>query len=229
MNKHKIDDGFNAELVENAIFDGVFEIPLIRRNKGTIIPSGLIPYSQCNIPGHEKDFLMFYEHDVRFKDIFNNRREALEKARRFSGAISPDSSLYYDMPLALQIFNTYRNRQFGHFLQENGVYTIPNIRWGDERSYEEIIVGDTPFAFQGVEKHSTVAIGTYGCSKTRTEKFHLHNGLRAMLDIIEPENVIVYGAMPAEVFADFENRTNFLQFPNWIKRRHEEANNGNRC
>ena len=229
MKKKIIDDGFNAELVENAVFDGLFEMPLIRRNEETIIPTGLITYSQCNTPEHEKDILMFYEHDVRFKDIFIEPWKALERARRFRGAISPDCSLYYDMPLALQIFNTYRNRQFGHFLQENGVYTIPNIRWGDERSYEEIIAGDTPFAFQGIEKHSTVAIGTYGCSKTRIEKLHLRKGLKAMLDIIKPESVIVYGAMPTEVFSGFEVKTNFIQFPNWIKRKHEEARNGNRC
>lgn len=40
MKKKIIDDGFNAELVENAVFDGLFEMPLIRRNEETIIPTG---------------------------------------------------------------------------------------------------------------------------------------------------------------------------------------------
>lgn len=228
MNRFIIDDGFSPELVENAVFDGLFEMPLIRRNKNMIIPLGLIPYSQCNKPGHEDDHVMFYEHDFYFKDIFTNPYRALEKVREFSGVITPDCSLYYDMPLSLQIFNTYRNRQFGHFLQENGVYTIPNVRWGDERSYSEIVKDECPFAFLGIEKYSTVAIGTYGCAKSRMEKYHLRNGLEAMLDIIQPENVLVYGAMPPDVFQNLKSRTNFIQFPDWTKRMHEESKNGNR-
>jgi hypothetical protein len=228
MSKFIIDDGFSPELVENAVFDGLFEMPLIRRNSETIIPDGLIPYSRRNTAGHENDFLMFYEHDVRFRDIFLDPENALNEVKRFKGVITPDCSLYCDMPLALQIFNTYRNRQFGHFLQENGVYTVPNVRWGDERSYRQIITGDSPFAFAGIEKHSTVAVGTYGCCKSQSEKFHLRNGLVAMLEIICPENVFVYGAMPSKVFDGLESKTNFIPFPDWTKRRHEEAENGNR-
>lgn len=228
MSRFIIDEGFSAELVENAVFDGLFEMPLIRRNVRLIVPSRLIPYSRCNMPGHGNEYVMFYEDDVRFKDIFDNPYKVLEKVMAFSGVITPDCSLYYDMPLALQIFNTYRNRQFGHFLQENGINIIPNVRWGDERSYREIIKGESPFAFLGIEKYSTVAIGTYGCTKSRIEKYHLRNGLEAMLDIIQPENVLVYGAMSPDVFQDLKGRTTFIQFPNWIRRMHEETENGNR-
>lgn len=148
MSKFIIDDGFSPELIERAMFDGVFEIPLIHRNDETIIPSGLIPYSRRNTAGYNDCFLMFYENDVCFRDIFVAPDKMLTLARQYKGVISPDCSLYWDMPLALQIYNTYRNRQFGCFLQENGVYVIPNVRWGDERSYSQIIAGDKPFALQ---------------------------------------------------------------------------------
>lgn len=41
LNKDKdlIDDGFNAEFVQNAIFDGLLEIPLIKNPKEIVIPN----------------------------------------------------------------------------------------------------------------------------------------------------------------------------------------------
>ena len=46
MLKNLIDDGFRAELVETAFFDGIMEIPVIERPDKIIIPDGLVPFSQ---------------------------------------------------------------------------------------------------------------------------------------------------------------------------------------
>lgn len=124
------------------------------------------------------------------------------------------------MPLALQIANVYLNRQIGHYLQSKGLYVIPNVRWGDERSYKRIIQNEIPFAFLGVEKHSIVSIGTYGCCRTKEELHHLKEGLKAMLTELEPEIVLVYGAMPNSVFGDFLNTTRFIHYTDWISSKH---------
>ena len=41
-----IDDGCDAWLVEGARFDGVLEIPVIKRPDKIMIPSGLVPFSK---------------------------------------------------------------------------------------------------------------------------------------------------------------------------------------
>lgn len=46
LNKNLIDDGFNAELVENAIFTGLLEIPLVKKPTEFIIPKSMIPFSE---------------------------------------------------------------------------------------------------------------------------------------------------------------------------------------
>ena len=53
------------------------------------------------------------------------------------------------------------NRAVGCYLQSHGVYVIPNVRWGDERSYTTVELPEK-FAFLGVPKNSIVSIGTYG-------------------------------------------------------------------
>lgn len=106
------------------------------------------------------------------------------------------------MSLVLQMENTYMNRASGIFLQNNGIYVIPNIRWGDERSYHQHIVGDIPFSFIGVEKNGIVSVGTYGCIRGNDNKAHFREGLEAMITHLEPKIVIVYGAMPDDVFSN---------------------------
>lgn len=214
------DDGFNARLVANAVFTGLLEIPAIMKPDRIVIPVAMIPFSMRMYTDGYREALMFYEHDIRFRDLLTGVDDYLEELKKFPVIISPDCSLYRDMPLVLQMTNVYLSRQIGHYLQEQGCYVIPNVRWGDERSYTRIIPDEPPFSFLGIPKHSIVSIGTYGCCKSKIDKTHLKEGLRAMLKELEPEVVLVYGAMPSAVFDEFKTMTQFVHYPDWTTARH---------
>ena len=215
MSRIIIDDGFRADLVEEATFAGVLEIPTIFKPDEFIIPVGMVPFSCRNRTDGIGKFLVFYEHDLKFNDVITATDQHLDDFRKFSGIVSPDCSLYRDMPLCLQIANIYMNRAIGHHLQQQGLYVVPNIRWGDERTYTTSVLPEK-VAFLGVEKHSIVSIGTYGCVRGEENRHHLRNGLIAMLDELEPEIVLVYGSMPKGIFQELETRTRFVQYPDWI-------------
>ena len=215
MKSSIIDDGFRADLVETALFDGSMEIPIIEKPKEIIIPKGLVPFSSRKRDVTHQNFICFYEHDIRFRDCLLATDKYLDELSMYPGIISPDCSLYIDMPLCLQIANVYMNRAIGHYLQSKGLYVIPNIRWGDERTYSTILLPEK-VAFLGVPKHSIVSIGTYGCIKSNESKRYFREGLIAMLDELEPEVVLVYGAMPKQVFGGLENQTRFINYPDWI-------------
>lgn len=216
--KNMIDDGFRADLVRTAEFCGIFEIPRIKKPEEFIIPKDTIPFSlRCKTTDYS-EFVVFYEHDVRFSDVLLATDDYLDELRNFPGVVSPDCSLYRDMPLVLQIANTYMSRAVGHYLQSQGLYVIPNIRWGDERSYTTCELPEK-FAFAGVEKHSIVSIGTYGCIQSRENRHYFREGLSAMLDELEPAIVLVYGGMPDDVFREFRDRTKFVQYPDWISKK----------
>ena len=224
MSKKKIiiDDGFNPEFVETAFFDGILEIPCIERPKEIIIPEAVIPFSKRarSEDGHET--LVFYEYDVDFGDILRNPQDYVDEVARFAGMVTLDNSLYVDSPLLVQMANVYRSRAIGHFFQESGNYVVPNVRWGDERSYTTSVLPEK-FAFLGLPRHSIVSIGTYGACKTKDEKFHMRNGLIAMLDELQPEVVLVYGAMPDEIFHGLLDRTHFVQYPDWTSSKKRRA------
>ena len=215
MHKNLIDDGFRADLVETAFFDGVFEIPEIEKPDEIIIPDGLVPFSKRKADKEHKNFVCFYEHDLRFRDCLTATDKYIDELSKYPGIISPDCSLYIDMPLCLQIANVYMNRSVGHYLQSKGLYVVPNIRWGDERTYTTIELPEK-IAFLGAPKHSILSVGTYGCVKSKESKFYFREGLVAMLDELEPKVVLVYGSMPRQIFEGLNNRTHFVNYPDWI-------------
>lgn len=215
LTKKTVDDGFAAELVGGAFFDGVWEMPIIRKERLFAPPFLMRPFSRQGITAMPDEYICFYEHDKKFAPLLEKAASYLDSVRKFAGIVSPDCSLYRDMPLILQAMNTYLNRAIGHFFQENGIIVIPNVRWGDERSYRGISGRLEPFAFKGVEKGSVVSIGTYGCIDGEENRYFFRDGLGEMLNVIAPERVLVYGRMPNDIFGDFIKGVEFLRYEDW--------------
>lgn len=221
MNKRKaiMDDGMNPELVAGARFDGILEIPIIERPDELIIPATIVPYSERDKVASCDAALGFHEMDVQFADVLIHPEAYVEDFCRFGAFISPDCSLYRDAPLAVQIANVYRNRAIGGYYQRRGQYVIPQIRWGDERTYTTKKLPEK-VAFLGATKHSIVAIGTYGCIRHWDDKYHFQAGLEAMLETLEPTIVLVYGAMHDAIFGQYLHLAKFVQYNDWITEQH---------
>ena len=215
-----VDEGFRVMLVADAYFDGNFEIPHITRPENIVIPLGMVPFSLRSRSKNKEDFICFYEYDINFRDILTHTEDYVDELGQYSGVITPDCSLYIDAPLCVQIASIYLNRAVGYYLQRQGIYVIPNIRWGDERTYTSQLLGEK-IAFQGVDKHSIVSVGTYGQIQSVESRRYFREGLIEMLKELEPEVVLVYGPMPEKIFGDLMSKTTFLQYQDWITRQHQ--------
>ena len=214
-----MDDGCNPGLVSGAKFEGIFDIPVIEKPERIDIPSAIVPFSERHKVTDYNTAVGFYEMDVRFAEVLIDPEKYVEDFRRFKAMISPDCSLYRDAPLSVQIINVYRNRAIGSYYQRKGIYVIPQIRWGTEATYTTKILPEA-IAFSGVEKHSIVAIGTYGCIQHKEDKYNFNAGLEAMLINLEPQVVLVYGPMPNAVFDDYLHNARFVHFDDWTRIRH---------
>lgn len=206
--KTKIDDGYCRYLVEGATFTGKFQIPVLLEQQ-VEIPERLIPFDKRKIEDGNHQALHFFMHDVTFPQIITNANRYIEDLRKFNFVISPDCSLYRDMPLCLQITNTYFNRAVGHYLQMRGLAVVADVRWGDERSFE--------FCFDGVPKNSIVAISTHGCIRSDEDKHYFRMGLIALLSKLHPKTVLVHGPMPEVVFGSLLEKTQFIHFDPYLK------------
>ncbi len=218
-NKIYIDDGFDPILLQGARFEPLMEMPIIEKPRHFTIPSIMVPFSERNKNTDANAALMFYEKDENFAEVLKQPESFIEKFLKYKVIISPDCSLYRDAPFQNQLLNIYRRQIIGSFFQRKGCYVIPNARWGDERTYTAKVL---PFkiAFLGIEKHSIISVGTYGCIQSKDDKYYFKAGLESMLETLEPEVVLVYGSMPDSVFGEYLNCTRFVQYDNWTKLRH---------
>ena len=199
MNNKKFNnyDVFHAFLVENADFDGYIELPVIKTSDK--VPEKVVTFSKA-MSKSWSDFdcwVVFYEHDRKFERLWNNPKQYLDKLKKFKGVISPDFSLYRNMPLIMQMWNTYRGRAIAVWLQNNGIDIIPNVRFGDERTFS--------FCFDGIEENKTVAVGTHGCIKRKEDKIFFKIGLARMVQRLSPKTIIVYGSVPDSIFKPYKD------------------------
>lgn len=195
-NENDYKDVFRAFLVNHAEYEGEEEFPLFDSSK--LLPKRVIPFSKALSTKDYNQWVVFFEHDYLFERIWNHPRRYLGILKRFEGVISPDFSLYRDMPLCMQKWSTYKGRALAHWWSENGIEVIPNVRFSDERSYD--------FCFDGIEHNSVVAIGTHGCIKCREDREFFIRGLAEMVHRLTPHTIIVYGAAPDSMFKQYKEQ-----------------------
>jgi hypothetical protein len=78
----------------------------------------------------------FFLDDYQFERLWNSPNKYIEPLSKFNGVLGPDFSLYRNYPVALQIYNTFRNRWLCTFWQTRGLKVIPTISWSDEQGFE---------------------------------------------------------------------------------------------
>lgn len=92
----------------------------------------------------------FFTYDWLFDKVYEKAAGCAEKLKQYYALLSPDFSMFTDMPKALQIYSVFKNRWCGAYWQSLGSRVIPTISWGDESSFD--------FCFDGVEEGATVAV-----------------------------------------------------------------------
>ena len=207
-------DGFNSKLIETALFESLLEIPILEAPNKIIIPKRALPFSKLDQICDPLDMLVFYEKDPCFREFISIPQKYDNRLRNVKIMSTPDASLYRDMPLWEQLANIGVSRSIGYYEQQKGKYVIPNVRWGDERTYTTKLF-DIPPAFAGIPKKSIISIGTYGCCQSKEDKYYLSAFLESMLDYLTPIDVMVYGSFNKKYIQKYGNYTNFHVLPDW--------------
>lgn len=130
----------------------------------------------------------FFVDDYQFERIWTRPAIYAQMLSRYSWVLSPDYSMFTNMPLAMQLWKHYQKQWFGAFCESEGIKVIPTLCWSDDRSFE--------FCFDGIPKESVVAVSSVGCMNDMqaTEKFI--SGFNKAIDVLEPTQVMLWGAKP---------------------------------
>lgn len=158
------------------IIEPVYELPIRR----------WIAFSAVRSRTHENKNvgMHFFLDDRRFERVWNSPNKYLSFLDKFGCVLSPDYSLYTNMPKAVQIFNHYRKHWLAAYWQSLGYTVIPTIAWSDEESFE--------WCFDGEPKNSIVAVSNLGCCRTGSARQLFMLGYNEMLKRLQPKEVLFY-------------------------------------
>jgi len=174
---------------------GIPDLPLATP---AIIPDALIAYREQNKPTPllKNPAVHFYLDDYRFNSVWSKPWRSADAIndKRYTTILTPDFSLYTDMPDVLRQYNIYRNRWCGCFWHDAAkLNVIPSVSWLGPETWD--------YCFAGIPQGSVVAMNGIG-SNPRGRPYELYKaGFLAMLDIIKPPAILSYGFMPAELKA----------------------------
>lgn len=123
--------------------------------------------------------------DYRFESCWSSPARLLPRVQAVGAALSPDFSVWADMPRATQIFNIYRSRWVGAFWRANGVEVVPTVTWGRSDSFD--------FAFDGLPSGSVVAVSSMGVRRDAAELFAA--GMTELISRCRPSTILAYGRL----------------------------------
>lgn len=136
------------------------------------------------ITTHKGNGLHFYIDDYKFERLWNNPDKYIELLKGYKHIIQPDFSLYYDFPVALQIYNKYRNHWLSAYYATKGITMIPNISLSTPSEYIWTLLG--------YPRHSVVAFSDLGAIHSKQERDITIKAYDEMIKRLDPIQILYF-------------------------------------
>ena len=164
--------------------EGRWDFPAIRKQNLDLSNVELISYSDISARDIKNLYkgVHFFVDDWRFETLYDKPERSFDTLSKYRFVLTPDYSLYSEMPMWRQIESIGKARWVGANWQRKGLTVVPTVSWARTRSFD--------FCFEGIERHCIVAVGMIGCKSNRRA---FMQGYNEMLRRIEPEAVICFG------------------------------------
>ena len=189
---------FNIPLdnLDKARFKGVgnYEVPMIQpKIMDYDANTKWIPFNYVSsFKGDPSKYgVHFFIHDYQFMRVWQSPDTYIERLRRFKYVLSPEFSIYTNMPPAMQIYNHYRKHWVGAYLQLKGVNIIPTITWGLPQTFN--------FCYDGEPSETVVAVSGVGCTGNGDEMDLFMMGYEEMKERLNPSVILFNGKIPEEL------------------------------
>lgn len=182
--RERTNDAYNLGLIDyDSLTDDFWQMPTI--HKTDFIPNDLIGFNYAKTSENKNCGIHFYIDDYQFERVWNKPDDYTDILMDYDCILSPDFSLYMDMPMPMKIWNIYRSRFIGNYYQNQGIKVIPTISWAEPATFE--------FCFRGIPKGSVVSISTIGVKRDQDALNVWRDGVTEMIKQIEPSAILVYG------------------------------------
>lgn len=182
--RKRTDNAYNLDMTRKmSLTDDFWQMPIIENNEH--VPDRLIGFNYAKTSKDYSAGIHFFVDDYQFERVWNYPEKYVDILAKFDCILSPDFSLYLDMPMPMKIWNIYRSRFIGRYYQKAGIKVIPTISWAEKETFK--------FCFSGIPKGSIVAISTVGVKENTAALAIWNDGMQEMIRQIEPQKILVYG------------------------------------
>lgn len=164
---------------------GKWNIPIIHKCEVDVTNIKLISSDHVQKIANQADIgksVHFFVEDNKQERFYNHPDDYILRLAQYANVLTPDYSLYTDMPIAIQIYNIFKSRWCGAMWQDFGLSVIPTISWSTKESFD--------FCFDGIEYGSVVAVSTLGAL---TKKDLFLGGYFEMKKRINPKQILCFG------------------------------------
>lgn len=182
--RFKTDEHYNLPIVNTEHTGGKFDMPIMKVCKH--VPKSLIPFNYAMSSNDYSAGIHFFIDDYQFERLWNRPKQYLKLLKKFDCVLTPDFSLYLDMPLPMQQWNEYRRRALGNYWQRNGIKVIPTLSWSIKDSFG--------FCFDGLPKNGTYAVSSVGVAKDKDSKKLWFEGMEYAIQKLKPTTILLYGS-----------------------------------
>lgn len=198
----RTDEAYNLTYVDIGRTEGYYQMPIIKSESH--IPQGLMGFNYALTSQDKSKGIHFYVDDYQFERIWNDPHKYIDVLREYDCVLTPDFSLYMDMPMSMKIWNTFRSRLIGQIMQDAGMTVIPTVSWAEKATFD--------FCFDGLPSNSVLSISTVGVKQDKNAFEIWKAGTTELLKRKCPHTLLVYGGA-----VDYDyGKTKVLYFANEV-------------
>ena len=205
----RTDEAYNLPYVDLERTEGFYQMPVIESE--SYIPDGLMGFNYALTAKDATKGIHFYVDDYQFERIWNDPHKYIDVLRDFDCVLTPDFSLYMDMPMSMKIWNVFRSRLIGQMMQDEGLTVIPTVSWAEKETFD--------FCFDGLPEGGVMSISTVGVKQNETALEIWKAGTTELLKRKKPSALLVYGGA-----VDFDyGKTKVYYFKNEVTERMKKS------
>jgi len=201
----RTDNAYNLPFVDLSKCEGKYQMPIIEQELH--VPDSLIGFNYALNSKDKSAGVHFYVDDYQFERIWNEPEKYISILKDYDCVLTPDFSLYMDMPISMKIWNVFRSRLIGQMCQLAGLAVIPTVSWAEKETFD--------FCFDGLPEKSVLSISTIGVKNSPEAMAIWREGVAELLKRKKPKTLLVYGG---KVDFDF-GKTEVLYFANQVTER----------
>lgn len=221
-------DLYNNDIKDVFNFKYFYTLPINKNSKygfhlanySNEIPKKMISLNYAKTTKNIQDYYIhFFIDDYQFERVYKYVDKWFNILKNSNGIISPDFSLYANMPRAYQVFQVYKTRFIESYYSNKGVKVIPRITWSDKESLDYVL--------DGLDNIEVFAVTTNGLKYYKELQKEFIENLLYVIEKLNTKKVLIIG-FEFEELKILKDKVEIIFFDNYKQQAYKKIQGRNK-